>query len=133
MNHELLDYVLKTFLHLPRSDRTPKKIKSVLELITEIAGTKIGTDILKQGHASRVSTDPSCILIRINEVSSIVGLARSTIYKLLSNPQSKFPRPVKLTDATGKGAPVAWVLSEVEQWARSRSQDLVEHIGQLQE
>jgi len=64
--------------------------------------------------------DPSCILIRMSEVTKIVGLARPTIYKLLSNPESKFPRPVKLTEATGKSAPVAWILSEVQDWTRTR-------------
>jgi prophage regulatory protein len=135
MNHDLLDYLLKTLLDLPHADRTPKKVKSALELVAEIAGTKNGVHsaALQQNAASVGSTDPSCILIRMNEVSKIVGLARSTIYKLLSNSQSKFPRPVKLTDANGKSAPVAWVLAEVQDWTRSRTRNRCEHSDQSQE
>ncbi|SNR79082.1 helix-turn-helix transcriptional regulator [Pseudomonas segetis] len=64
--------------------------------------------------------DPSTSLIRINEVVAIVGLARPTIYKLMSQRESGFPLPVKLSDSTARGAPVAWVLSEVQEWVRSR-------------
>ncbi|KJZ42040.1 regulatory protein [Pseudomonas fluorescens] len=80
-----------------------------------------------------VTTDPSCTLIRISEVSKIVGLARPTIYKLLNSPQSKFPRPLKLTDGARKGSPVAWVLSEVQDWIRSRTQNRCEYPGRSQE
>ncbi|PKH16563.1 hypothetical protein BI292_19380 [Pseudomonas sp. 43NM1] len=80
-----------------------------------------------------ITTDPSCTLIRISEVSEIVGLARATIYKLLNSPQSKFPRPLKLTDGARKGAPVGWVLSEVQDWTRSRTQNRCEYPGQSQE
>ncbi|WP_231570125.1 MULTISPECIES: AlpA family phage regulatory protein [Pseudomonas] len=54
------------------------------------------------------------------EVESIVGLARPTIYKLMRQPESGFPLPVKLSDSTARGAPVAWVLSEVQAWVRAR-------------
>lgn len=64
--------------------------------------------------------DPSTTLIRMPEVESIVGLARPTIYKLMRQPESGFPLPVKLSDSTARGAPVAWVLSEVQAWVRAR-------------
>ncbi|MEI4523223.1 MULTISPECIES: helix-turn-helix transcriptional regulator [Pseudomonas] len=64
--------------------------------------------------------DPSLTLIRIGEVMSIVGLARPTIYKLMNEPESNFPKTVKLTNSNARGAPVAWVLSEVQAWARGR-------------
>lgn len=64
--------------------------------------------------------DPATTLIRISEVMAIVGLARPTIYKLMHCPKSGFPRPVKLSTSTARGAPVAWVLSEIQAWARSR-------------
>lgn len=66
------------------------------------------------------SFDPSTTLIRINEVVSIVGLARPTIYKLLRQPESGFPQPVRLTESTARGAPVAWVLAEVQAWVLAR-------------
>ncbi|AUG10836.1 MULTISPECIES: AlpA family transcriptional regulator [unclassified Pseudomonas] len=64
--------------------------------------------------------DPATTLIRIGEVSAIVGLARSTIYKLMCQPESGFPLPVKLSESNARGAPVAWVLSEVQNWVRAR-------------
>lgn len=64
--------------------------------------------------------EPSLTLIRITEVMGIVGLARPTIYKLMNEPKSGFPKPVKLTNSNARGAPVAWVLGEVHAWTRAR-------------
>ncbi|KFF32236.1 regulatory protein [Pseudomonas aeruginosa VRFPA01] len=64
--------------------------------------------------------DPSATLIRIAQVVAIVGLARPTIYKLMQQKESGFPLPVKLSDSNARGAPVAWVLSEVQDWVRAR-------------
>lgn len=66
------------------------------------------------------SLDPSTTLIRMPEVQAIVGLARPTIYKLMQQEQHTFPRPVKLSNSTARGAPVAWVLGEVQEWVRQR-------------
>ncbi|MFJ2546594.1 helix-turn-helix transcriptional regulator [Pseudomonas sp. NPDC087612] len=68
----------------------------------------------------RSGRDPETTLIRIAEVMAIVGLARPTIYKLMQQPGSGFPLPVKLSSSNARGAPVAWVLSEVQSWTRSR-------------
>lgn len=73
---------------------------------------------LRAGGAQ--SFDPSTTLIRINEVVSIVGLARPTIYKLLRQPESGFPQPVRLTESTARGAPVGFVLAEVQAWVKAR-------------
>ena len=115
MNNDLLDYLLKSLLILPHADRTPQNVRNVLNLAAQAAG---GTP-LPPGEVT-VTPNPAATLIRIEEVSKIVGLARSTLYKFLSDPDHDFPRPVKLSAATAKGAPVAWVLAEVQQWARSR-------------
>ncbi|CAI8808266.1 helix-turn-helix transcriptional regulator [Pseudomonas sp. IT-P291] len=64
--------------------------------------------------------DASSILIRMPEVEGIVGMKRSTIYKLMQRTDCGFPQPVKLSNSNARGAPVAWVLSEVQAWARSR-------------
>lgn len=66
------------------------------------------------------SHDPASILIRMPEVISIVGLARPTIYKLMRQPDSGFPMPVKLSNSNARSAPVAWVLAEVQAWTRAR-------------
>jgi prophage regulatory protein len=38
----------------------------------------------------------------------------------MNEPESGFPKTVKLTNSNARGAPVAWVLSEVQAWARGR-------------
>lgn len=77
---------------------------------------------MNQPNLSRTSPlfDPATTLIRIDEVSSIVGLARPTIYKMMKDPNVGFPLPVKLSDSSARGAPVAWVLAEVQNWVRAR-------------
>lgn len=70
--------------------------------------------------ASPLPLDPATTLIRMPEVEAIVGLARPTIYKLMKKDDSGFPLPVQLSNSTARGAPVAWVLAEVQEWVRSR-------------
>lgn len=70
--------------------------------------------------AERPHFDPASTLIRMPEVVAMVGLARPTIYKLMGQNGSGFPLPVKLNESTARGAPVAWVLSEVQAWVKSR-------------
>ena len=52
-------------------------------------------------------------LIRLPEILQITGLARSTIYKKLS--EGRFPRPVNLG-----GRAVAWLSSDIENWINER-------------
>lgn len=70
-------------------------------------------------HSSK-TLDPATTLIRINEVMAMVGLARPTIYKLMQQKEIGFPLPVKLSNSNARGAPVAWVLAEVQAWTRAR-------------
>ncbi|BBN65000.1 MULTISPECIES: helix-turn-helix transcriptional regulator [Pseudomonas] len=72
---------------------------------------------INTAHPAR---DPATTLIRISEVIAIVGLARPTIYKLMQQQDSGFPLPVKLSNSNARGAPVAWVLGEVQAWTRAR-------------
>ncbi|MGL5472962.1 MAG: helix-turn-helix transcriptional regulator [Shewanella sp.] len=58
-------------------------------------------------------------VVRIKELTRIVGLSRSTIYNKL-NPKSKgydpeFPKPLRLGASS-----VGWLLSSVDQWLISR-------------
>ncbi len=135
MNHDLLDYLLKTLLDVPHADRTPKKVKAALELIAGIAGVKTVSHAAAQQRnlTGPRTTDPSSALIRIDEVSKIIGLARATIYKLLNNPNSKFPRPIKLTDGVRKGTPVAWVRAEVHDWVHERAKTRCEYSARPEE
>ena len=52
-------------------------------------------------------------IIRLSGVIETTGLARSTIYKLIS--EDGFPRPVPLV-----GRSVGWLESEVQEWIKSR-------------
>lgn len=53
------------------------------------------------------------ILLRMPMVMRITGLARSTIYKLIS--QDQFPVPIRLSKRA-----VAWLQSEIDGWVSSR-------------
>ena len=50
---------------------------------------------------------------RIHRVSSIVGLGRSTIYRLMA--EGKFPKPLKLSERS-----VGWSSASVFQWLAER-------------
>ncbi|TBV09525.1 helix-turn-helix transcriptional regulator [Stutzerimonas kirkiae] len=55
-------------------------------------------------------------IIRLKEVSSTTGLARSTIYKYVS--EGTFPKPVSLGDRC-----VGWLESEVQGWIVARVEE----------
>lgn len=59
------------------------------------------------------------IIIRMPDLLAITGLARPTIYKRLKDDLT-FPRPVPLSNSTSRGAPVGWVLAEVQNWVQQR-------------
>lgn len=86
---------------------------------SHLLGTAM-TDYLNPKSKALSLRDPGTTLIRITEVMAIVGLARPTIYKLMQQPESGFPTPVKLSNSNARGAPVAWVLGEVQSWTRAR-------------
>jgi len=52
-------------------------------------------------------------IIKLSELKDIVGLARSTIYKMSA--EGKFPKPIKLGERSS-----GWIESEVEQWLEER-------------
>lgn len=55
-------------------------------------------------------------IIRLKEVMDSTGLARSTIYKYIS--EGAFPKPVSLGERC-----VGWVESEVQEWIVARIED----------
>jgi len=69
--------------------------------------------------ASIPQFDPAFVIVRMPEAETITGLKRPTIYKRLKDDPT-FPRPVPLTDSTARGAPVGFVLGELQEWVRSR-------------
>ncbi|MBE3763756.1 AlpA family transcriptional regulator [Vibrio sp. 1180_3] len=52
--------------------------------------------------------------LRIQDVMSLTGLGRSTIYKFMAD-ETDFPKSVPLGERA-----VAWVESEIEEWMESR-------------
>ena len=52
-------------------------------------------------------------IIRLPEVCKSTALARSTIYKLVS--EGTFPEPIKLTPRSS-----GWLVSEVNEWISNR-------------
>ena len=64
-------------------------------------------------HAAAQIMAAQPILLRLPMVMRITGLARSTIYKLIS--QNQFPVPIKLSKRA-----VAWLQSEIDSWVSSR-------------
>lgn len=63
-------------------------------------------------------------IIRLKEVLDTTGLARSTVYKFVS--EGTFPKPVSLGDRC-----VGWVESEVQSWIldKVKLRDLSDEIG----
>jgi len=52
-------------------------------------------------------------ILKLPEVTKLTGLARSTIYKLIS--EERFPKQIKLTSFSS-----GWIKSEVEHWIDER-------------
>lgn len=62
---------------------------------------------------------PETTIIRMAGVEAITGFKRPTIYKRLKDDPT-FPRPIPLSNSSSRGAPVGWVLAEVQEWVRRR-------------
>lgn len=94
--------------------KTPAQSTPCRALAREVSGRNLRQDI---GQAP--GFDPAATLIRFPDVVAMTGLARATIYKRLKDDPT-FPRPVPLSNSTSRGAPVGFVLAEVQRWARER-------------
>lgn len=71
------------------------------------------------GADVRTAFDPATTIIRMDELAAITGIKRPTVYKRLKDDPT-FPRPVPLSNSKCRGAPVGWILSEVQTWVRTR-------------
>ena len=74
---------------------------------------------LQQGASMAADFDPAAVLIRMPDVLALTGLQRATVYKRIKDDPT-FPRPVPLSTSRARGAPVAFVLAEVQTWVRAR-------------
>ncbi|MFV3384646.1 helix-turn-helix transcriptional regulator [Pseudomonas sp. NY15364] len=59
------------------------------------------------------------MLVRMPDLLAMTGLQRATVYKRIKDDPT-FPRPVPLSDSAARGAPVGFVLAEVQAWVRAR-------------
>ena len=59
------------------------------------------------------ATPDTALFLRMSAVTHMIGLGRSTIYRLVA--QEKFPPPVRLGDRA-----VAWRRSDLQQWSEER-------------
>ena len=60
-----------------------------------------------------VPVPDSAVLLRIGAVTRLIGLGRSTIYRLMA--ESRFPTPVRLSTRA-----IAWRRSDLERWSAER-------------
>lgn len=60
-----------------------------------------------------IAGSDSALFLRMNAVTRMTGLGRSTIYRLVA--QDKFPSPVRLGDRA-----VAWRRADLERWSEGR-------------
>ncbi len=74
---------------------------------------------IQAASASLPQFDPCTTIIRMPELEALTGYKRPTVYKRLKDDPT-FPKPVPLSDSTSRGAPVGWVLAEVQEWVRQR-------------
>lgn len=77
------------------------------------------SNITQVTPASRSTYDPATTIIRMDELEAITGIKRPTVYKRLKDDPT-FPKPVPLSNSKARGAPVGWVLAEVQAWVRQR-------------
>ncbi len=80
------------------------------------------TDITNGKQLDQVRPElinPDCTLIRIKDVSAITGLARATVYKYMDS-DPNFPKAVPLSNSKARGAPIGFVLGEIQSWIKSR-------------
>jgi len=68
---------------------------------------------VKESHSATSSDLEDVVFLRLPDVKAITGLSKSSLYALIR--EKSFPAPVQL----GARA-VAWVKSEVRQWAAER-------------
>ena len=83
------------------------------------------TQIKLRSRRETLSSPDEVIFVRLPEVKAVTGLSKSSLYALIR--ANNFPAPVRLGART-----VAWVRSEVKQWAAERvlaSRSAISHTG----
>lgn len=63
--------------------------------------------------------DTHVLVVRMSRLVEMIGLSRSTIWKLLS--QDKFPTPIRLGSKS-----IGWRVKDIDEWLQNR-EELVTH------
>lgn len=84
-----------------------------LELQREVSETVEHSVIGKEDNTQVPSSVEDVIFLRLPDVKAVTGLSKTSLYVLIR--EKSFPAPVRLGQRT-----VAWVHSEVRQWAAER-------------
>jgi prophage regulatory protein len=74
------------------------------------------TETRSGGHKAIPSSPNEVIFLRLPRVKAVTGLSKTSLYELIR--ANSFPAPVHLGTRT-----VAWVASEVKEWAAERILD----------
>ena len=61
--------------------------------------------------------DTQVLLVRLRQLTAMVGLSRSTIYRLVK--AGNFPKPIRIGISS-----LAWRMDEIHKWIDSRNQIL---------
>ena len=59
-------------------------------------------------------------LYRVKDLSQVLSMGESSIWKLAADPNSNFPEPIKLS----KGLTV-WLAADIDQWIQNHSDLLI--------
>jgi len=88
-------------------NRSHLNLRNAAEIVTANHHAKSQND-------KAISSEPDeVIFLRLPKVKAVTGLSKSSLYELIR--ENNFPAPVHLGART-----VAWVASEVRQWAAER-------------
>ena len=59
--------------------------------------------------------DVNPTIVRVPQVMAMTSLSRTTIWRMVNDPDSDFPSPIRLTGKT-----IGFFLAEIEAWITSR-------------
>jgi prophage regulatory protein len=62
---------------------------------------------------SRINVTPSSLIVRPKDIPSVVGLGRTTVFRL--EKKGEFPKRRRISDSC-----VGWLRSELDEWLKSR-------------
>ena len=83
-----------------------RRLRHEVERLSATRGSHLAA--VDAGHTPTAG-NPSPALIRLAELSKLLGVARSTIYKWMT--EGSFPRPVRVSERA-----VRWRPEDIEEW-----------------